>query len=77
MPSLNSKGADLMKKSGKVWVAVVVALFIIIALLLGAVFYVYKLATDTSEASKLETTASTTSSASLAATMFFHDALLS
>ncbi|MEE1281560.1 MAG: hypothetical protein UHK60_04795 [Acutalibacteraceae bacterium] len=49
-----------MKKSGKVWVAVVVALFIIIALLLGAVFYVYKLATDTSEASKLETTASTT-----------------
>lgn len=49
-----------MKKSGKVWVAVVVALFIIIALLLGAVFYIYKLATDTSEASKLETTASTT-----------------
>ena len=49
-----------MKKSGKVWVAVVIVLFIIIALLLGSVFYIYKLATDTSEASKLETTASTT-----------------
>ncbi|MEE1075642.1 MAG: hypothetical protein UHY68_00065 [Acutalibacteraceae bacterium] len=49
-----------MKKSGKVWVAVVIALFIIIGFILGAGVYIYKLATDMSEASKVETTASTT-----------------
>lgn len=49
-----------MRKTGKVWVSVVITLFIIIALLLGAWLYVYKLATDMSEVSKVETTASTT-----------------
>ena len=52
-----------MRKSGKVWVAVVVALVIIVVLLAVAGVYIchlYNLATDTSEASKLETTASTT-----------------
>lgn len=52
-----------MKKSGKVWVAVVIVLAVIMALLIGALsylYYLYNLATDTSEASKLETTASTT-----------------
>lgn len=49
-----------MKKSGKAW-AVVLA--VIIALLIGAgiyLCYLYNLATDTSESSKLETTSSTT-----------------
>lgn len=49
-----------MRKTGKVWVSVVITLFIIIALLLGAWIYIYKLATDMSEVSKVETTASTT-----------------
>lgn len=52
-----------MKKSGKVWVVVVIVLAVIMALLIGALAYLcylYNLATDTSEASKLETIASTT-----------------
>lgn len=52
-----------MKKSGKVWVAVVAVLAVIVILLAVAgvyICYLYNLATDTSEASKLETTASTT-----------------